>query len=213
MSAKPQKSERVFFRVQPHKCLITLFGSAILAFGLCHIHAQSDVTEGGVLGLTLLLQHWLSLSPALTGFLMNALCYLFGWKLLGRDFIAYSVIAGGGFSVFYALFDLLPPLFPTFSEQPLFAALLGAVFVGVGVGFCVWAGGAPTGDDALAMSLSHILKLKIQWVYLISDLIVLLLSLTYIPLTRIGYSLLTVILSGQIIGWIQKIPQKENTKP
>ena len=31
------------------------------------------------------------------------------------------------------------------------------------------------------------------------------LSLSYIPLKRIGYSLLTVVLSGQIIGWIQNI--------
>ena len=88
--------------------------------------------------------------------------------------------------------------------MPLAAAFLGAIFVGVGVGLCVRAGGAPTGDDALAMSLSRLLKTKIQYVYLVSDLTVLLLSLSYIPWQRIGYSLLTVILSGQIIGWLQK---------
>ena len=59
------------------------------------------------------------------------------------------------------------------------------------------------------MSLSTITKVPIQWIYLISDLTVLGLSLTYIPLRRIGYSLLTVILSGQVIGWIQKIPNKK----
>ena len=59
-------------------------------------------------------------------------------------------------------------------------------------------------DDALAMSISHITKIGIQWVYLITDLSVLLLSLSYIPIGRIAYSLLTVTLSGQIIGWIQK---------
>ena len=36
-------------------------------------------------------------------------------------------------------------------------------------------------------------------------LIVLGLSLTYIPVRRIGYSLLTVILSGQLIGLMQRI--------
>ena len=35
-----------------------------------------------------------------------------------------------------------------------------------------------------------------------SDLTVLLLSLSYIPLGRIAYSLLTVILSGQLIGLV-----------
>ena len=55
------------------------------------------------------------------------------------------------------------------------------------------------------MSLSHLTKKNIQWIYLASDLIVLALSLSYIPLNKILYSLLTVILSGQIIGWIQKL--------
>ena len=81
--------------------------------------------------------------------------------------------------------------------------MLGAVFVGVGAGLCVRAGGAPGGDDALAMSLYQMTGIPIQWLYLGSDLLVLLLSLSYIPLQRIAYSLLTVILSGQIIGFIQ----------
>ena len=69
---------------------------------------------------------------------------------------------------------------------------------------------ATSGDDALAMSLSYLTKIPIQWLYLISDLLVLGLSLSYIPFKRIGYSLLTVILSGQLIGWIQtlNIPAK-----
>ena len=83
------------------------------------------------------------------------------------------------------------------------------MFVGVGVGLCVRAGGAPGGDDALSMSLEHVTHLPIQWIYLISDLIVLRLSLTYIPLRRILYSLLTVILSGQLIGIVQRAGKRE----
>ena len=92
----------------------------------------------------------------------------------------------------------------------LLAAVLGALFIGIGAGICVRCGGATSGDDALAMSLSKVTKIPIQWIYLISDLTVLGLSLTYLPLRNILPSLLTVILSGQIIGWIQKIPQKES---
>ncbi len=40
------------------------FASAFQAFGLCRIHAQSGITEGGIFGLTLLLSHWFSISPA-----------------------------------------------------------------------------------------------------------------------------------------------------
>ena len=90
--------------------------------------------------------------------------------------------------------------------MPLAASVLGALFIGVGAGICVRIGGATSGDDALAMSLSHLLHVRVQWIYLASDLLVLVLSLSYIPVRRIMYSLLTVILSGQIIGIVQRIP-------
>lgn len=187
------------------KLLTALLGSAILAFGLCHVHAYSGVTEGGVLGLTLLLHHWLGISPSASGLVLNAACYLAGWRTLGRSFVLVSLVAGGGFSLFYALFELLPPVFPLLAQHPLAAALVGALFVGVGVGLSVRAGGAPGGDDALAMTLSELLRVPIERIYLASDLIVLALSASYLPPSNLACSLLTVVLSGQIIGLMQRI--------
>jgi len=186
------------------RIFLSLLGSAILAFGLYHVHAFSGVMEGGVLGLTLLLYHWFSISPAVSGLILNALCYAIGLTTLGRDFLFYSAVSGGGFSVFYAVFEQFPPLWPQLAQQPLLAALVGAVFVGVGVGLAVRAGGAPGGDDALAMSVSKLTGLKIESVYLISDLTVLALSATYLPLEMLACSLLTVILSGRLVGVIQR---------
>lgn len=194
------------FQVNVKYCIIALFSSALLAFGLYNVHAVSGVTEGGGLGLTLLLQHWFHISPAISGFIFNVICYALGWKLLGKGFLFYSFISTAGFSVAYKICEQFEPLWSQLADMPLTAALAGACFVGVGAGLCVRIGGAPGGDDALAMSLSRITHLDIQWIYLFSDGVVLLLSLSYIPVERIAYSLLTVILSGQLIGIIQKIP-------
>ena len=194
-------------------CAITLLGSFILAFGLYHVHSISGVTEGGVLGATLLLEHWTGISPALTGGIMNVLCYVLGWKLLGKEFIAYSALATAGFSGTYKICEQFPHLWPQLADMPLVAALVGALFVGVGAGLCVRIGGAPSGDDALAMSISHATGWKIQWVYLMTDLIVLVMSLSYIPVRKIGYSLFTVLLSGQLIGFVQNFgrPRESDT--
>ena len=192
----------MFSRLSAKNCFLALLGAAIQAVGVCTIHAYSGVTEGGVLGATLLIQHWLHISPAVSSLVLNTACYLLGWRTLGREFIWYSILAGGGFSLFYALCEPFAPLWPALVASPLACAVIGAVFVGVGAGLSVRAGGAPGGDDALAMSLSKLTGAGIQWIYLASDLVVLLLSLSYIPLSRILYSLLTVILSGQLIGLI-----------
>ena len=191
-------------QLKPKHCLIAFLASAFQAFGIYHIHAVADITEGGVLGAVLLMEHWLHISPAFSGAVLNAACYILGWKTLGKDFIGYSLVAAGGFSGAYWVCEQFPPLWPQIASAPLAAALIGALFIGIGAGVCVRIGGATCGDDALAMSISHMTNIPIQWVYLISDLTVLLLSLSYIPLRRIAYSLLTVTLSGQIIGWIQK---------
>ncbi len=99
-------------RLKLKNCLSILLGSAILSFGLYNVHSISGVTEGGVLGLTLLLERWFGISPSVTGLILNGLCYLLGFKMLGREFISYSVVAGGGFSLFYAVFEQFPPLCP-----------------------------------------------------------------------------------------------------
>lgn len=194
-------------------CCMLVLSSAFLAFGLYHVHSLSGVTEGGVLGLNLLLEHWFRISPSITNFIASALCYFLGWRLLGGSFILRSAIAAGSFSAAYAVFATFDPLWPQLYDMPLLASVLGAVFVGVGTGICVRFGGAVCGDDALAMCIAHGTRLKVEQAYLISDLIVLGLSTTYIPLTRIGYSLLTVVLSGQIIGWIQRINHLKHGSP
>ena len=198
----------MFRNIKVSSCIIGLTGSIILAFGLYHVHSCSGVTEGGVLGMTLLLQYWFHISPAVTGFVLNSACYLFGAKQLGKEFIFYSALSTAGFSLAYKICEQFEPLWPQLYEMPLLASVAGALFVGVGAGLCVRIGGAPSGDDALAMSLSELTHIKIQWVYLLSDFLVLALSVTYIPLQRLGYSVLTVILSGQIIGLIQRIKFK-----
>ena len=184
------------------KVCMVLLGSAVQAFGLYNIHAVSGVTEGGILGLTLLLWQWFEISPALSSIVLNGLCYLLGFFVLGGGFILLSAAAGVGFSLVYALLELRPPVYPAIAHMPFLAAVLGAVFIGVGVGLCVRVGAAPGGDDALAMSVNKLTGLRLRCFYLISDSIVLALSLSYIPLERIMWSLLTVVLSGQIIDII-----------
>lgn len=109
-------------KLELKSCIIILLSSAFLAFGLYHVHSLSGITEGGVLGMTLLLEHWLNISPAVSGFILNALCYLIGWKLLGKLFIVYSIVAASGFSIAYKIWEQFDPLWPKLAEFPLAAA-------------------------------------------------------------------------------------------
>ncbi|MCI9508730.1 MAG: YitT family protein [Angelakisella sp.] len=184
-------------------------GTAILAFGLYNIHRQSNITEGGVLGLVLFFDHWLGITPALISPVLDISCYLIGFRFLGREFAKCSVIASLSFACWYALFEKFPPLLPSLAEHPAAAALLGGCFVGLGVGLAVRAGGAAGGDDALAMTISHVTKWPISRAYLFTDLVVLALSTTYISPKNLLCSLITVTVSSFLIGRVQTFRKKE----
>lgn len=190
---------------------LTLFaGAAILAFGLFNVHSQSGVTEGGVLGTTLLLLHWLHLSPGLTSPILDGLCYLMGLRMLGIGFLKNAVFSSLSYAACYTVFERFGPVLPSLAAHPLAAALLGGLFVGVGVGLVVREGGACGGDDALALVLSRLLRVGISRAYFLTDLVVLTLSLSYIPPRRILFSLLTTLVSSFLIERIQKAWRKQN---
>lgn len=198
----------LFKNIKPKSILLILLGSAVTAFGMYNIHDISNITEGGIFGLDLLLEYHFGISPAYTNLIFTALCFFLGWRALGRDFIVCSAFSTLSFSLFYAIMERTPRIFPQIADHPLPAALAGALFVGVGVGLSVREGGAQSGDDALAMALHHYFGWSMSAVYLVSDLVVLALSLTYIPVRKIIFSLITVVLSGQLIGLISKVGKK-----
>ena len=114
-----------------------------------------------------------------------------------------------GFALSYALFERMGYMLPSMLDQPLLAAVVGGLFVGVGVGLVVRVGGAAGGDDALALVIAKLLHWPVSRAYLFTDLVVLLLSLTYIPLQNIACSLVTVTLSSFIICKIHTLGKKD----
>lgn len=185
-----------------------LIGAFILAFGMYNVHSRTIITEGGIWGIELLLFNWFKISPAVTAPILDGTCYFMGFVFLGKQFIIKSAVGTLGYSVFYAILEQFPPLLPDLDSVPIIAAIVGALFVGIGAGIVVRQGGACAGDDALALVISKKLKIKISQAYLFTDITVLLLSLTYIPFRQIAYSLVTVLLSGWIIEKIQNWEKK-----
>lgn len=195
----------------PRKIAAIVLGSAILSFGLHNVHRQAGITEGGVLGAILLLDHWFGIPPSLATPILDACCYALGYKYLGKDFLKVSIAATLCATGFFRLWESLPYMLPDMSGVPLVAAVVGALFVGVGVGLVIRQGASSCGDDALAMVIAKVTGLRISRAYLATDLSVLLLSLTYIPLGRIAYSLVTVTISSLLIDLVQSWGKQKHT--
>lgn len=198
--AGPRRLQRFF-----EKLGIVLLGAAIFTLGVHNIHEVTGITEGGVIGFMLFLNKWFGIPSSIASPVLDIICYAVALKLLGGRFLGWSAIATAAVAGFYRVWESFPPLLPDFSGDPLVAAVLGGLFVGVGVGLVVRQGGSAGGDDALALSISKVTGWRVGRCYLFTDLSVLALSLSYIPFERIAWSLVTVTVSSAVIDIVGEI--------
>lgn len=157
----------------------------ILTFGLHNFNFQNSITEGSILGFILLIKALFDISPSITSFILDASLFLIGIRYFGKQFMIYSFIATISFSVFYAINEMIGFTIPNLSNHMLLAAILGGIFVEVGVGLIVRTGGAAGGDDVIALLADKYTRFTVGPAYLAMDLIVLILSLTYLTVEDI----------------------------
>ena len=106
------------------RALRIVAGAAIVSFGLYNVHQRSGITEGGVLGTVLLLHHWFGWPASVITPVLDISCYLLALKVLGPNFIKWSVASTLCVSGFFRLWETWPPFLPDLSGQPLLAAVL-----------------------------------------------------------------------------------------
>lgn len=200
-------------RALARRFLTIALGCAILTFGMHNIHQVVGITEGGVLGGILLLNHWFGIDASIASPVLDAVCYLVGLFVLGAGFLGWSAVSSVLLALFYALWESLPHLLPDLSAHPLVAAILGGMFVGVGAGLVVRCNASAGGDDALALSINKLTGLKLARCYLFTDLTVLVLSLSYIPITKIAFSLVTVFISSPLIDFVVGLGKGSDAVP
>ncbi|EQK42375.1 hypothetical protein C672_1318 [[Clostridium] bifermentans ATCC 638] len=189
-------------RSELKKLATIMIGATILAFGSYNFNYQNSVTEGGVLGLLLLIKNVFDISPSLTSLVIDLSLFALGTKFFGKKFLLYSILSTFTFSTMYNTFERIGFLVPNLEHNMLLASILAGIGVGIGVGLVVRGGGASGGDDVIALIGNKFTPLKVNHIYLISDGIVLFLSLVYLDFKQIVFSLIAVTISGKIISII-----------
>lgn len=203
------KITKRYSTINAKSVLFALLGSAIIAFGTYNIHANSDIPEGGIIGLCLIIEYYTQISPAISNIVITAFCYLLAWRLMGTKFIANASIATLGFSAFYALFSAFPPVIPAMSQYPLLAALIGALFIELGTGITLRYGSAPTGEHALSMAIVKKGGFNFGWVHFLRDFVVIILSICYVEdFYAIVYAILIMTVTTPLTEFIVNAPKK-----
>ncbi|CQR57166.1 YitT family protein [Paenibacillus riograndensis] len=183
----------------PLRLTIILSGTLLLAFTYYHINYQNHLTEGGFVGLSLLGKYVLGISPSLTILILDIPVLLIAMIFKGRAFVLNTFISVGAFTVFYSLMERYSGWVINLQDNLPLAALLSGVLTGLGAGMVLRGGGASGGDDILSLLISEWKGIKVGTVFILMDVIVLALSLFYMPLKETLYTVMAVVVAGYVI--------------
>ncbi|PQP82009.1 hypothetical protein C0Q44_20330 [Paenibacillus sp. PCH8] len=194
--------------VQVKLVLPILLGTALYAFGLLYFIIPNQLMEGGLTGVTLLINYAFGISPSLTTLILNIPLFLIGLKILGSRQMIYTGIGIGALTVFLWLFEKwihLGWIKPLHTENDLLlAALYAGVTLGAGLGIVFRWGGTTGGSDIIARILNRKYGWSMGRVLLGIDFIIIGLSLIYIPKEKILYTLVAVFIASKVIDFIQE---------
>ncbi|WP_046215034.1 YitT family protein [Paenibacillus wulumuqiensis] len=185
-----------------------LFGAGVYAFGLLYFIIPNKLMEGGVTGITILLNYSFGISPSLSTLIINIPLFLIGLKMLGRRKMIYTGVGIAALTFFLWLFERLIDMgwivpFQT-QHDYILAVLYAGVTLGIGLGIVFRFGGTTGGSDIIATILNRAFGWSIGQIMLVLDIIIIGGSLFFISKELVLYTLVTVFIATKIIDFIQE---------
>lgn len=139
---------------------VLLAGATIMAASFNFFLIPHHLLSGGVGGLSLITNYLTGWQTSLLYFTYNLPLIVWGWFVLGKRFIGYSLLNVFATTYFISLFPV-----QTVANEPLLAAVFGGILLGIGSGISLRVGGSSGGFDIIGsivmrdhdISISHIL--------------------------------------------------------
>ena len=144
-------------------------GAIIFALGFALFLSPAEISPGGVSGIVILITHFYpDIDSGLLILMFNVPLLIAGTLILGGKFLAGTIWATVFSSIAISVFERLIPAPPT--DDIFCSALLGAIFLGVGLGL-VFRENATTGGTDIAVRLiqKRIPHIKTGHIFLMLD--------------------------------------------
>lgn len=182
--------------------IIIFLGASIYAFGLVTFNIPNQLAEGGMTGITLIIYNLTGLNPAYSTLLLNIPLILIGFKIFGFQTLIYTLVGTFSLSANILIWQNMHVVISVDNDM-LIAALLAGLFGGVGSGLIYKVGRTTGGTDIIARILEKNFGLTIGRSLLILDMMVLLLSLSYLSVKQMMYTLIAVFVFSLVVDFVQ----------
>ncbi|MFK4334686.1 uncharacterized membrane-anchored protein YitT (DUF2179 family) [Bacillus sp. RC240] len=178
--------------------LITI-GSLLFAIGINYFAIPNRLSEGGIIGLTVVTYYLFDWSPGIVNFGLNAILLAVGYKFFDKKTMVYTIIGSVETSLFLYVTEHIEY---QVNSDTLLAALFAGVFVGIGLGCMFKAGGTSGGSAILARLANQYLGWSVGKGVLIIDIVVIAGSVFIIGQEKAMYTLVAVFVGAKVIDFI-----------
>lgn len=132
----------------------------------------TNVTASGLPGISSII-YWATGCPVqVPYFLVNSCLLIAAWIILGKKFCIKTIYAVIVVTILTSFFSHQASDIHLLQDQPLWAAILGAVFCGCGIGLGFSAGGSTGGTDIIAAIVNKYRDISLGRVIMICDIFI-----------------------------------------
>ena len=175
--------------------LVLCLGAATAAFALEQILIPTQIMDGGMVGVAMIISAKTPLPLGVLTLVFNLPPVFIGGKKLERSFIFRSLTAMAVFSGSLTLFGQLNS---SVTDDKLLATVFGGVLLGFGVGLVLLSGGCLDGTEAFAIMLSRKINISVGQFVLFLNVLIYLTAGALFGLDRGLYSLMTYFIVSKV---------------
>ena len=178
--------------------LLIVIGILSAGMGLHGFLRSSNFIDGGVTGVSMLLEKTTGVPLSILLPLVNLPFIALAWKHLGRAFALRSIFAIGGLAAALATLH-----YPDVTPDLLLTAVFGGFFIGAGIGLAVRGGAVLDGTEIAALIISKRSQiLKVGDVILIFNILLFLTALEVLGVQAALYSILTYVAAARTLDFV-----------
>lgn len=177
---------------------LIIVGSFIFAIGVNYFAIPNRLSEGGVIGITIVTYYLFEWSPGLVNLLINSALLAVGYRLFETRVTMYTIVS----ILFSSLFLHVTSNIGHDYGDTLLAALFAGLLIGGGIGLMFRAGGTSGGSSILARLANQYLGWGIGKGMLIIDILVIIGSVFVIGEAKAMYTLISVYIGAKVLDFV-----------
>lgn len=180
------------------KYALVLIGSILFAAGLEFFLIPNKILDGGVVGISMIAQHYMNLPLGVFIVILNIPFIYLGYKQIGTSFTIASIFGIITMSIFTSVFHPYPPLI----TDPFLACIFGGIILGLGVGLVIRSGGTLDGSEMFSIFATKKLPISVGEMVLIINVIIFIVSGFVFTWESALYSMISYFIAAKVMDTV-----------